>query len=140
MSLISRLIRNADDELRYPNSGELEQMEAFFRTGEQRLKIAERLSDQEENIIDDATQAFQAACPNANLDYAPYFRYVVYRIVAGDQALPKNLNLKTKAHSDSMPLSEEEKVAGTRCLKAAICQHIPLSENFNTDPYFENLI
>ncbi|NER85181.1 MAG: allophycocyanin, partial [Leptolyngbya sp. SIO1D8] len=36
MSVVSQVILNADDELRYPTLGELQSIQAFLSTGEQR--------------------------------------------------------------------------------------------------------
>jgi allophycocyanin-B len=45
MSVVSQVILKADDELRYPSSGELRGIENFLKTGQQRIRIAETLSE-----------------------------------------------------------------------------------------------
>ena len=56
MSVVSTVILNADDELRYPTSGELEGMKAYFETGEQRLRIAAMLAENEKRIVEEASK------------------------------------------------------------------------------------
>ena len=48
MSVVSQVILNADDELRYPTSGELKSIKEFLSTGERRLQIAQTLSERSE--------------------------------------------------------------------------------------------
>ena len=45
MSVVSQVIIKADDELRYPSSGELQSINTFLETGEKRVKIAEELAE-----------------------------------------------------------------------------------------------
>lgn len=54
MSVVSQVILKADDELRYPSSGELRGIENFLKTGQQRIRIAETLSENEKKIVDQA--------------------------------------------------------------------------------------
>ncbi|MFM7219409.1 MAG: allophycocyanin, partial [Nodosilinea sp.] len=56
MSVVSQVILNADDELRYPTTGELKAIEDFLKTGEQRMRIAATLSENEKKIVDQATR------------------------------------------------------------------------------------
>jgi allophycocyanin-B len=56
MSVVSQVILNADDELRYPTSGELEGIKEFLQTGEQRIRIAAALSENEKKIVQEASK------------------------------------------------------------------------------------
>jgi allophycocyanin-B len=56
MALVAQVILQADEELRYPTSGELQSIRDFFATGEQRLRIASTLAENEKKIIDKAVQ------------------------------------------------------------------------------------
>ena len=47
MSVVSQVILNADDELRYPTIGELKSIETYLSTGERRMQIAQTLSENE---------------------------------------------------------------------------------------------
>ncbi|HAG83372.1 MAG TPA: allophycocyanin, partial [Cyanobacteria bacterium UBA12227] len=42
--------------LRYPSSGELEGIKKFLQTGEQRIRIASTLSENEKKIVDQASR------------------------------------------------------------------------------------
>ena len=52
MSVVSQVIIKADDELRYPSSGELEGINKFLKTGVQRVRIAETLASNDKKIVD----------------------------------------------------------------------------------------
>lgn len=54
MSVVSQVILQADDQLRYPTSGELKGIQAFLTTGAQRIRIAETLAENEKKIVDQA--------------------------------------------------------------------------------------
>ena len=56
MSVVSQVILNADDELRYPTSGELKGVQDYFRTGLQRTRIVATLSENEKKIVDEAVK------------------------------------------------------------------------------------
>ena len=56
MSVVSQFILQADDELRYPSTGELQSINDFFKTGEQRVRIATALSDSEKKIVEEASK------------------------------------------------------------------------------------
>lgn len=56
MSIVSQVILKADDELRYPSSGELQGIKSFLETGLLRVKIAETLSENEKKIVEKASQ------------------------------------------------------------------------------------
>lgn len=56
MSVISQVLLKADDELRYPTTGELQTIIDFFQTGEQRLRIATTLAENEKRIVEQASK------------------------------------------------------------------------------------
>jgi allophycocyanin-B len=56
MSVVSQVILKADDELRYPSSGELKSISEFLKTGEQRIRIAQTLADSEKKIVQEASR------------------------------------------------------------------------------------
>lgn len=100
MSIVSNSIINADAEARYLSPGELDQIKSFVSGGDQRLRVANALSENRERIVKQAgSQMFQkrpdvispggnaygedmtAACLR-DMDY--YLRLVTYGIVSGD--------------------------------------------------------
>jgi allophycocyanin alpha subunit len=100
MSILLKLIVNADAEIRYPTPGELEQIKAFVMSGERRLCLAQSLTQSRERIVKQSSlQLFQkrpdlvssggnaygaemtATCLR-DMDY--YLRLITYSVVAGD--------------------------------------------------------
>ena len=100
MSILMKLIVNADAEVRYPSPGELEQMKSFVMSGDRRLRLAQSLTQSRERIVkQSANQLFQkhpdVVSPGGNaygeemtatclrdMDY--YLRLISYSVVAGD--------------------------------------------------------
>ena len=60
MSVVSQVILNADDELRYPTIGELQSIGTYLSSGERRLQIAQTLSENEKKIVDKASKELWA--------------------------------------------------------------------------------
>nr|WDB00655.1 allophycocyanin gamma subunit [Cavernulicola chilensis] len=101
MSLVSQIIIQADDELRYPTSGELESIQEYLNTGERRFKIIRVLRDKEKDIVTKASKTLFQLHPeyigsggNAAgakqralclRDYGWYLRLITYGILAGDK-------------------------------------------------------
>jgi allophycocyanin alpha subunit len=100
MSIVKKLIVNADAETRYPTLGELEQIKILAKSGDRRLRLAQALTANREGIVKQAgSQLFQRrpdiVSPGGNaygremtatclrdMDY--YLRLITYAIVAGD--------------------------------------------------------
>lgn len=56
MSVVRDLILQADDELRYPSSGELRSIVAFLSGGAERLAVVRVLTDNEKKIVSEAAR------------------------------------------------------------------------------------
>ena len=56
MSVVSQVILKADDELRYPSTGELKSIKEFLTTGIQRTRIAATLAENEKKIVQQASK------------------------------------------------------------------------------------
>ena len=101
MSVVSQLILQADDDLRYPSTGELNTIKEFLETGEQRMRIAATLAENEKKIVTEASkQLWQKRpdfiSPGGNAygerqralclrDYGWYLRLITYGVLAGDK-------------------------------------------------------
>ena len=60
MSIVTKSIVNADAEARYLSPGELDRIKGFVSSGEQRLRIAQVISDSRERLVKQAgDQLFQ---------------------------------------------------------------------------------
>lgn len=100
MSIVTKSIVNADAEARYLSPGELDRIKSFVTSGDQRLRIAQVLTESRERIVKDAGNAlFQkrpdVVSPGGNaygeemtatclrdMDY--YLRLITYGVVSGD--------------------------------------------------------
>ena len=56
MSVVRDLILKADDDLRYPSSGELQSMVDFLSQGSIRLSVVRSLTENEKKIVDESAK------------------------------------------------------------------------------------
>ena len=56
MSVVRDLILKADDDLRYPSSGELRSMVDFLSQGSIRLSVVRSLTENEKKIVDESAK------------------------------------------------------------------------------------
>jgi len=157
MSVISQVILNADDELRYPSSGELKSMEAFFQTGGQRVQIAETLAENEKKIVQEASKQLwkkrpDFISPGGNAygnrerglclrDYGWYLRLVTYGLVAGDKEPLETIGvIGAREMYNSLGVPMPGMIEAIRCLKQASLDLLSDEEAAATAPYFDFLI
>nr|YP_009968316.1 allophycocyanin alpha-B subunit [Cyanidiococcus yangmingshanensis]QMX77417.1 allophycocyanin alpha-B subunit [Cyanidiococcus yangmingshanensis] len=109
MSIVSQVINQADEELRYPSSGELANLLDYFTTGEKRIRLACLLRDAEKELITKASQLLFKAHPdylapggNASgakqralclRDYGWYLRLITYAVIEGDATVLEKVGL-----------------------------------------------
>ena len=100
MSVVLSTIISADEQLRYPSVGELEQIKNFMDASALRLKVAQTLGDASDRVVKQAgEQLFQRRpdfiAPGGNAygdqrrgscirDLGWYYRLITYSIVAGN--------------------------------------------------------
>jgi allophycocyanin alpha subunit len=100
MSILMKLIANADAQVRYFTPGELEEIKSFVMGGDRRMRLAQSISQNRERIVKQSSlQLFQKrrdiVAPGGNaygeemtatclrdMDY--YLRLITYSVVAGD--------------------------------------------------------
>jgi len=70
MSVVSQFILKADDELRYPSGGELQKHQRILETGEQRMRIAATLAENEKVFNKPGKQLWQK-----RLTSLPWWKY-----------------------------------------------------------------
>lgn len=157
MSVVSQVILNADDELRYPTSGELKGIEDFLKTGAQRMQIAQILSDNEKKIVDQASSAlwkirpdFIAKGGNAYgqkqralclRDYGWYLRLITYSLIAGDKDPIEKIGLiGVREMYNALDVPVPGMVEAIRCLKNAALGLLRDEDAAEAAPYFDYII
>lgn len=157
MSVVSQVILKADDDLRYPSSGELQSIQGFLRTGEQRIRIAETFAENDKKIVDQAQkQLFRQRpdyrSPGGNAysqkqynqclrDYSWYLRLATYGILTGDIKLMEEIGLiGAKEMYNSLGVPVPGMVLAIQCLKDAALGLLNSEEGQQAAPYFDYMI
>lgn len=157
MSVVSQVILKADDELRYPSSGELQGIQEFLKTGQQRIRIAETLAENEKKIVDQAQKQlfrkrpdFRAPGGNAYgqrqynqclRDYGWYLRLITYGLLSGNQEPIEKIGLVgVKEMYNSLNVPVPGMVEAIRCLKDAALGLLSIEEAQEAAPYFDYII
>lgn len=157
MSVVSQVILNADDELRYPTSGELKAIEDFLKTGEQRMRIASTLSENEKKIVEQASRELwrrrpDFIAPGGNAfgqkqralclrDYGWYLRLITYGVVAGDKSPIESIGLVgVREMYNALNVPVPGMAEAVRCLKAASLNLLSDEDAAEAAPYFDYII
>jgi len=157
MSVVSQVILNADDELRYPSSGELNNIAAFFKTGEQRIRIAAVLAENEKKIVQEASkQLWQKRpdfiAPGGNAygdkqrnqclrDFGWYLRLVTYGVLSGDKEPIESIGLiGVREMYNSLGVPVPGMAEAVRCLKKASLALLSDDDAMEAAPYFDFII
>jgi allophycocyanin-B len=157
MSIVSQVILKADDELRYPSSGELQGIKAFLDTGLLRVQIAQTLAENEKKIVEKAGQQLFSKRPDYRApggnaagqkqynqclrDFGWYLRLATYGVLAGDKEPMEKIGLigaKEMYNSLGVPLAGMAE--SIRCLKNASLALLSKDEAEETGPYFDYMI
>ncbi len=157
MSIVSQVILKADDELRYPSSGELEGIKNFLTTGEKRVRIAETLANSEKKIVDKAGKELFKLHPeyrsqggNASgqkqynqclRDFGWYLRLVTYGVMAGDKGpIEKSGLIGVREMYNSLEVPVPGMIDAIRCLKKASLDLLGKEDAQEASPYFDYII
>jgi len=157
MSVISEVILKADDELRYPTSGELKGIEEFLKTGEQRVQIAQTLAENEKKIVDQASKQLwklhpEYIAPGGNAfgsrerslcirDYGWYLRLITYGIIAGDKQPIESIGLVgVREMYNALDVPVPGMADAIKCLKDASLGLLSDKEAQEAGPYFDYII
>ncbi len=157
MTVVSDVILRADDELRYPSSGELQNITAFFKTGEQRVRIAAILSESEKKIVDQASRQLwrkrpDYISPGGNAygqrqraqclrDFGWYLRLVTYGVLAGSKEPIESIGLLgAREMYNSLGVPMPGMVEAMRALKDASLALLSTEDALAAEPYFDYLI
>lgn len=157
MSVVSQVILNADDELRYPTSGELKAIEDFLNTGEQRMRIASTLSENEKKIVDQASRELwrrrpDFIAPGGNAfgqkqralclrDYGWYLRLITYGVISGDKDPIESIGLiGVREMYNALDVPVPGMAEAVRCLKEASLSLLADEDAAEAAPYFDYII
>ncbi|MBO3461409.1 allophycocyanin subunit alpha-B [Aetokthonos hydrillicola Thurmond2011] len=157
MTVVSQVILKADDELRYPSSGELSSIKDFLQTGEQRVRIATTLAENEKKIVQEATkQLWQKRpdfiSPGGNAygerqralcirDFGWYLRLITYGVLAGDKGPIESIGLiGVREMYNSLGVPVPGMVEAISSLKKAALNLLAAEDASETAPYFDYII
>ena len=157
MSVVRDLILQADDELRYPSSGELQSMQAYLSDGSGRIRVARVLTDNERKIVDEsAKQLFsrkpEYVAPGGNAygqkqraqclrDYSWYLRLVTYGVLAGSTEMIQDIGLVgAREMYNSLGVPMPGMVEAMKTMKAAALSLLSEQQSMVAGPYFDFLI
>lgn len=157
MSVVSQAILKADDQLRYPSSGELKGIQEFLQTGNQRIRIAETLAENEKKIVDQAQKQLfkqhpEYRSPGGNAsgkkeynqclrDYGWYLRLVTYGVLAGNKEPIESIGLiGVKEMYNSLNVPVPGMVDAIVALKTAALGLLSGEDAREAAPYFDFII
>lgn len=157
MSLVSQIIMEADNELRYPTVGELQLIQSYLQTGEDRIRISLLLRDQELNIVQKASKAIfgiypEYIAPGGNAegsrrrslclrDYGWYLRLITYGLVSGDKKSIERIGLiGVREMYNSLGVPILGMVDAIKCLKDATLDLLSFEDCQIIAPYFDFII
>jgi allophycocyanin-B len=157
MSVVSQVILQADDELRYPTSGELQGLQVFFKTGEQRTRIAATLSENEKKIVQEASKELwkkrpDFIAPGGNAysdkqralclrDYGWYLRLVTYGVLSGSKEPIESIGIVgAREMYNALGVPVPGMAEAIRCLKAASLTLLSAEDAAEAAPYFDFII
>ncbi|MBR8838504.1 MAG: allophycocyanin [Stigonema ocellatum SAG 48.90 = DSM 106950] len=157
MTVVSQVILKADDELRYPSSGELNSIKNFLQTGEQRVRITTTLAENEKKIVQEATkQLWQKRpdfiAPGGNAygerqralcirDFGWYLRLITYGVLSGDKGPIEKIGLiGVREMYNSLGVPVPGMVEAITCLKKASLDLLKAEDATEAAPYFDYVI
>lgn len=157
MSLISQIIANADQELRYPTTGELQTIQEYVKTGNKRIRLISILRDQEKRIIQTASKkVFQLhpeyIAPGGNAegsqkrslclrDYGWYLRLITYSILAGDKESIERVGIiGAREMYNSLGVPIIGMIDAMQCLKESALDTLNNEDASIITPYFDFII
>jgi allophycocyanin alpha subunit len=157
MSIVTKSIVNADAEARYLSPGELDRIKGFVSSGEQRLRIAQILTESRERIVKQAgDQLFQkrpdVVSPGGNaygeemtatclrdMDY--YLRLITYGVVAGDVTPIEEIGLVgVKEMYNSLGTPIPAVAESVRCMKSVASGLLSGEDAAEASAYFDYVV
>ena len=154
MSIVTELILNADSEARYPAPKELRVFQDFLKTGEQRIRIAKTLAENEQQIVQNGSARFWERIPNTpshsgnerktascQRDQGWYVRLIAYSILAGsEKPLEEIGTLGIKEMYNNLEIPLRNIAECMRCLKEETVSLLSEEDAVEVAPYFDYII
>ena len=157
MSVVRDLILQADEDLRYPTSGELRSMVDFLGQGAMRISVVRVLTDNEKKIVDEAAKQLflrkpEYVAPGGNAygqrqraqclrDYSWYLRLVTYGVLAGSTEMIQDIGLVgAREMYNSLGVPMPGMVEAMKTMKAAALSLLSEQQSMVAGLYFDFLI
>lgn len=157
MSIVTKIISDADNELRYPNIGELNTLQSYFISLTERVVIVSILRDKQQNIIKLASKAIfqihpEYIAPGGNAegvrkrslclrDYGWYLRLVTYGILSGEKESIEQVGIVgVKEMYNSLGVPILGMIDAIDCLKKASLEFLSNDQANIVTPYFDFII
>nr|YP_009394456.1 allophycocyanin gamma subunit [Vertebrata thuyoides]ARW63018.1 allophycocyanin gamma subunit [Vertebrata thuyoides] len=157
MSIVTKVITDADNELRYPSIGELSILKSYFSNVDERLNIVCILRDNQQSIIKLASKAIfqihpEYIAPGGNAegarkrslclrDYGWYLRLITYSVLSGEKESIEQLGIiGVKEMYNSLGVPILGMIDAIDCLKKASLEFLSESESSIVVPYFNFII
>ncbi|AFY69182.1 allophycocyanin alpha-B subunit apoprotein [Thalassoporum mexicanum PCC 7367] len=157
MSVVSQVLVQADDELRYPTIDELESISSFMQTGEQRLRIASILAESEDKIVKKSSAELfklhpEYISPGGNAygqkqraqclrDFGWYIRVVTYGVISGSKEPIEKIGIiGAREMYNSLGVPMGGMADSIRCLKNAALDLMSKDDAETAAPYFDYVI
>jgi allophycocyanin alpha subunit len=157
MSIIQKLIVNADAEARYLTPGEMDQIKSFAISGDRRLRLVQALTTSRDRIVREAAnQLFQRrpnlVSPGGNaygeemtatclrdMDY--YLRLITYSVAAGETTSMEEIGLiGVRQMYNSLGTPIDGVAEGIRAMKNVMTSLMSGEDASEVGAYFEYLI
>lgn len=157
MSIIKKIIVNADAESRYFTPGEMDQMKSFVMSGDRRLRLVKALTESRERIVKQAgNQLFQRrpslVSPGGNaygeqmtatclrdMDY--YLRLITYSVAAGETTPIEEIGLiGVRQMYSSLGTPIDAVAEGVRAMKNMTTEMLSVEDASEVGAYFDYLI
>lgn len=157
MSIIKKLIENADTECRYLTPGEMDQIKDFVMSADRRLRLVKALTESRDRIVKQAAnQLFQQrpglVFPGGNaygedmtatclrdMDY--YLRLITYSVAAGEITPIQEIGvIGVRQMYNSLGTPIDAVAEGIRAMKNAVAVMISGEDAAEVGIYFDYLI
>nr|YP_009944505.1 allophycocyanin gamma subunit [Osmundea sinicola]QFR99799.1 allophycocyanin gamma subunit [Osmundea sinicola] len=157
MSIVTKVILDADNDLRYPSVGELDGLKNYFKTSEERIQVSCILRDKEQQIIKIASKSIfqihpEYIAPGGNAegarkrslclrDYGWYLRLATYGVLSGEKDSIEQVGvIGVKEMYNSLGVPILGMIDAIQCLKNASMEFLSEDQLKLVVPYFDFII